>query len=52
MKKKGDVSTSIQFEYNHSSDGLIQLILLINSKDITAIREKQRRRKIGEGGEE
>jgi len=39
MKKKGDVSTSIQFEYNYSSEGLIQQILRTNLKDVTAIRE-------------
>ena len=38
-KKNGDVSTSIQFEYNYSSEGLIQQILWIHLKDVTAICE-------------
>ena len=38
-KKKGDASTSIQFEYNYSSEGLIQIILRIDLNNVTAIRE-------------
>jgi len=39
MKKKGDVSTSIQFEYNYSSEGLIQQILRFDLNNVTTIRE-------------
>ena len=38
-EEEGDVSTSIQFEYNYSSVGLIQEIVLINLNNVTAIRE-------------
>jgi len=36
--KKGDISTSIQFDYIYSSEGLIQQIW-IDLKNVTAIRE-------------
>jgi len=38
-KNKDDASTSIKFEYNYSSEGLIQVILRIDLNKVTAIRE-------------
>jgi len=38
-KKKDDTSTSIQFEYNYSLEGIIQPVLRIDLKNDTAIRE-------------
>ena len=39
MEKKGNVPTSIQYEYNYTSERLIQKILRIDLKDVTAICE-------------